>query len=421
MAATMPAIRMMLRGALPDLQAHVVLGEGLRRALPEAEAAYLAACDAIGRPDLREKGIPNTTTEAEVLLDDILNDRHLALWKRTTTGKLKTGKDVITPFKKIYPPIEALLTYRKICKQLETYGEGWALFVNPDTGRIHSTFNVSGALTGRATSKHPNLQKLPKRQPIEGLASYRSLIVAAEGNVFVDADYDQMEFASPPRSRATWRCWRSSIATTESARHAPGDRGRHARKATRRREDEERGWGKTVNFAQIYGQKPNGLINRMLVLCDQGHQRGGGGGLAAQVASEISAIRNLERSSDFKCESRGRSRSARVAFSSTPGASPTTTTSTRRSTCRSKAPAPTSAWYALALIDERLRAAGIKGGIILWIYDEFLLEVAEADAPLAAKILVDSMIEAYVQFLPNGPVKGLVAAKIGRNWAATKG
>jgi DNA polymerase I len=104
-----------------------------------------------------------------------------------------TGKNIISPVRKTYPPIDALLTYRQIRKQLETYGEGWALFVDPDTSRIHSTFNVFGALTGRASNSQPNLQQLPKRQPIKGLASYRSLIVAGPGNVLVDVDYDQME------------------------------------------------------------------------------------------------------------------------------------------------------------------------------------------------------------------------------------
>ena len=84
--------------------------------------------------------------------------------------------------RKTYPPIDALLTHRQVRKQLETYGEGWALFADPDSGRIHSTFKGFGALTGRASNSQPNLQQLPKRQPIMGLASFRSLIVAGPGS-----------------------------------------------------------------------------------------------------------------------------------------------------------------------------------------------------------------------------------------------
>jgi DNA polymerase I-like protein with 3'-5' exonuclease and polymerase domains len=76
--------------------------------------------------------------------------------------------------------------------------------------------------------------------------------------------------------------------------------------------------------------------------------------------------------------------------------------------------------HALVLIDERLRAAEIRGGIVLWIHDEFLLEVDAADAPRAAETLVDAMVEAFLAFLPNGPVKGLVSANLGRSWAETK-
>ena len=58
MAATMPAIRMMLRGVLPDMVAHATLSDSLRQALPVAERAYLDACEARGRSELRAKGSP---------------------------------------------------------------------------------------------------------------------------------------------------------------------------------------------------------------------------------------------------------------------------------------------------------------------------------------------------------------------------
>ena len=62
---TMPAIRMMLRGVLPDMVGHATRSDGLRQALPVAERAYLDACEACGRSDLRAKGIPDTTAKAE--------------------------------------------------------------------------------------------------------------------------------------------------------------------------------------------------------------------------------------------------------------------------------------------------------------------------------------------------------------------
>ena len=73
--------------------------------------------------------------------------------------------------------------------------------------------------------------------------------------------------------------------------------------------------------------------------------------------------------------------------------------------------------HGLALIDERLRAANIKGGLILWVHDEYLLEVAKADASLTAEITENAMCEAFLEFLPNGPVKGIVSAKIGPSWS----
>ena len=78
---------------------------------------------------------------------------------------------------------------------------------------------------------------------------------------------------------------------------------------------------------------------------------------------------------------------------------------------------------AIALIEERLIAAGISGecGLVGWIHDEFLVEVEERDVETAKEILESSMREAFLWALPNAPTRGLVDAKSGPSWAAAKG
>ena len=92
MAAIVPAIRMQMRGVLPDLAAHSELLAGLKAVLPKFEEAYLAACDEIGRPDLRERGVPNTPTKAEALLEEILSDRDYENWERTANGTCRRAR-----------------------------------------------------------------------------------------------------------------------------------------------------------------------------------------------------------------------------------------------------------------------------------------------------------------------------------------
>jgi DNA polymerase-1 len=77
---------------------------------------------------------------------------------------------------------------------------------------------------------------------------------------------------------------------------------------------------------------------------------------------------------------------------------------------------------AIALIEERLIDAGISGecGLVGWIHDEFLVEVAECDIEVAKRILEESMVEAFLWAFPNAPTLGLVEAKAGRTWAETK-
>jgi len=75
---------------------------------------------------------------------------------------------------------------------------------------------------------------------------------------------------------------------------------------------------------------------------------------------------------------------------------------------------------AITLAFIRLRAAGIRGGLIASIHDELLLEVAETDAEAARDLLEAAMIEAFAMTFPGAPTSGVATAKIGQNWWDTK-
>lgn len=84
-----------------------------------------------------------------------------------------------------------LVEYRLINKIKTTYGDGLLAVINPETGRIHSSFNQTVTVTGRISSTEPNMQNIPVRHPLG--REIRKMFVAKDGCMLVDADYSQIE------------------------------------------------------------------------------------------------------------------------------------------------------------------------------------------------------------------------------------
>ena len=80
-----------------------------------------------------------------------------------------------------------------------------------------------------------------------------------------------------------------------------------------------------------------------------------------------------------------------------------------------------AAMLAIAYADTRLFDAEIDGGLVAWIHDEFVVEVASGEAERAAAILRQAMIDGFAETFPGAPLNGLVDVHIAENWAAAKG
>lgn len=109
--------------------------------------------------------------------------------KKTKTG-YSTAADVLEKLAPDYPIVSKILEYRQLTKLKSTYADGLANYIQAD-GRIHSTFNQTITATGRISSTEPNLQNIPIRMELGRLI--RKVFVPAEGFVYVDADYSQIE------------------------------------------------------------------------------------------------------------------------------------------------------------------------------------------------------------------------------------
>lgn len=111
--------------------------------------------------------------------------------RKTASGKYSTAADVLEEMKGQNPVLDAILEHRELSKLKGTYVDALPLAVNPETGRIHTSFNQCGSVTGRLASSSPNLQNIPIRTELG--RDVRRAFVAPRGRRLVAADYSQVE------------------------------------------------------------------------------------------------------------------------------------------------------------------------------------------------------------------------------------
>ena len=115
----------------------------------------------------------------------------LPVLRKTPKGQPSTAEDVLEELAAAYPLPRTVLEYRALAKLKSTYTEKLPGLINPDTGRIHTSYHQAVAQTGRLSSTDPNLQNIPIRTP-EG-RRIRQAFVAPPGHVLLAADYSQIE------------------------------------------------------------------------------------------------------------------------------------------------------------------------------------------------------------------------------------
>ncbi|WP_420859888.1 DNA polymerase I [Marivivens marinus] len=110
---------------------------------------------------------------------------------RGKTGAYSTGADVLEDLATIHDLPRRILDWRQLAKLKSTYTDALQDHINPDTGRVHTSYSIAGANTGRLASTDPNLQNIPVRTE-EG-RRIREAFVAEPGKVLVSLDYSQIE------------------------------------------------------------------------------------------------------------------------------------------------------------------------------------------------------------------------------------
>ena len=153
-----------------------------------------------------------------------------------------------------------VLEWRQLAKLKSTYTDALQEAINPDTGRVHTSYSLVGAQTGRLSSTDPNLQNIPIRTPIG--RQIREAFVPDEGNVLLAADYSQIELRLAAHM--------ADVPTLKEA-FAQGEdiHARTAKEMFGEVNRDTRAQAKTINFAILYGISRWGLAGRLEVEPDE--------------------------------------------------------------------------------------------------------------------------------------------------------
>ena len=188
----------------------------------------------------------------------LFDKQQLPVLKKTKSGP-STDADVLEQLAAMGHALPRLiLEYRELQKLKSTYVDTLPATVNRHTGRIHTSFNQTGAATGRLSSSDPNLQNIPIRTP-RGEAIRRGFVPRA-GLAFLVADYspDRAAPDGAPLGRPGLH-----RGVPPGRRHPPADRGAGLQLPVEQVTREMRARAKTINFATIYGQGPFALSRQL--------------------------------------------------------------------------------------------------------------------------------------------------------------
>ena len=319
----------------------------------------------------------------------------LAPSKRTSKGQLSTDASVLEKLRDTHPIVEALLAWRELDKLNSTYLEALPRQVDPRDGRVHTTFNQTGAATGRLSSSNPNLQNIPSRGEL-GRQIRRAFVPGSSGQLFLVADYSQIELrilahlAGDEGLKAAFESG-TDIHTATSARvfDLPEDQ---IDPATRSR-------AKAINYGLAYGMNAWGLASRLEITPDEAQEF-----IDAYFANFPQIREYLDRQV---------ARAAAEGFTETllgrrryipelHAANPRVRDMGRRMALNAPIQGSAADVFKLGMlrVDEALRESSFECRMLLTVHDELVFEVAKDRVEEAAEVVKKQMESAYDLTVP---------------------
>ncbi len=326
-------------------------------------------------------------------------------WK-TSSGHFSTSAEVLLEIRDQHPVVEQILEHRELAKLRSTYLDALPLQVNPHTGRVHTSFNQTGSVTGRLASSDPNLQNIPTRT--ETGRQVRNAFIAGPGMKLLAVDYSQIELrivaymASDAAMLAAFQAGQDIHAATAAAIYSV---------PLEQVSKEQRRHAKAINFGLIYGMSPFGLSRGTgLTLAEAENFVKAYFQMFPGVKSYLDGVRRTAARQGYVETLLGRRRYF-------PNLKNPTNQAVRAREEREAINAPIQGSaadimkIAMVRLPEALRKAGLNARLLLQVHDELVLEVPEKERRETIRTVKRVMESAYAMSIPL-----LTEARWGANW-----
>ena len=349
----------------------------------------------------------NSTPQLRAVLFDKLQ---LPVLKRTKTGA-STDFEVLEQLAAMGHDVPRLMIeYRELSKLKSTYVDALPAFIHPETGRVHTSYNQTGAATGRLSSSDPNLQNIPVRTP-RGEAIRRAFVAPA-AHLLLTADYSQIELRLLAHL--------SGDPAFVEAFERGGDIHRQTAAvifgvAESDVTPEMRARAKTINFGTIYGQGPFALSRQLGITQDEAKafiqqyfERFAGVrrwlDAIVEEARRRGYVETLFGRRRYITELKDKNFNVRAFGERTATNSPL------------QGSAADLIKIAMIRIHAALPAAGIKARMLLQVHDELVFEVPEGERAAAA-----ALVKREMEGVTRLRVPLVVSIGTGKNWVDAKG
>ena len=392
-------VDMQRAGVKLDVQYLAQMGRDLGKRLGELQGEIEA--------DIGHSVNINSTQQLSVALFDEMG---LALpWmRRGASGYYSTAADVLEKLRDRHPVIERILEHRQLSKLKGTYVDALPSLVNPRTGRVHTSYNQAGSVTGRFSSSNPNLQNIPIRTDLG--REIRRAFVAEKGYLLLSADYSQVELrvlahiSGDPTMLAAFARGEDIHASTAAAIYGvPLEQVTAAQRRV----------AKMTNFAISYGVTGYGLSERTELTPQEAE---------VFIQSYFQAYPKIKEWID-RTREQARAQGyvetllRRRRYFPELGTQARVHQNVREAAYRMAINAPVQGTAADILkvamnrLWRELKARGLHSRMILQVHDELVLEVPEKELKQVAPLVVETMEGAYTL---DAPLKA--DTKVGHNW-----
>jgi DNA polymerase-1 len=355
----------------------------------------------------------NSTQQLSEVLFDELKLPHRGL-RKTKSGYYSTAADVLETVRESDETgiIDLILEYRELGKLKSTYVDALPEMVNEETGRIHSSFNQTGTVTGRIASNSPNLQNIPVRTEVG--QKIRRGFVSRPGWLFLAADYSQVELrilAHVTQDEALLEAFRKDQDVHRAT--AAAVYGISFDEVT----FQQRQFAKNVNFGLIYGMGPYRLARESgLTLAEAENYIEEYFERFPGIEKYLEETKQQAREKGFVETLFGRRRYFPI-FQARSRANRQMVARAEREAINHPIQGTAADIIKIAMIrlHRQLRQQGYRARMILQIHDELLLEVPEEELEEVKEIVVSTMSNAFELDVP---LK--VEVSTGKNWLELK-